>query len=57
MAEHVFAHAQLEEEQMEEPMSTLVVSASHRTTKYHYNDIENNEICISIITTYLYLYN
>ena len=30
MAEHVLAHAQLEVEQMAEPMSTLVVWASHQ---------------------------
>ena len=57
MAEHVPSHAQMEEEQMEEPMKTLVVSASYPTSKYHCNDIGNNEIHISIITTHLYLYN
>ena len=57
MVEHVSAHAQLEEEQMEELMNTPIVSASHPTCKDHFNDIGNNEICISIITTHLYLYN
>ena len=57
MAEHVPSHAQMEEEQMAEPMNTPVVSASHPTGKYHCNDIGNNEICISIIKTHLYLYN
>ena len=57
MAEHVPTHAQLEEEQMAEPMNTPFVSASHPTSKDHCNDIGNNEICISIITTHLYLYN
>ena len=44
MVEHVPAHAQMEEEQMEEPMNTLVVSASHPTGKDHCNDLGNNEI-------------
>ena len=57
MAEHVPAHAQLEEEQMTEPMNTLVVSPSQPIGKYHCNDIGNNEIRISIINTHLYLYN
>ena len=56
MACHVPAHAQLEEEQMEKPMNTLVVSAIQPTGKNHCNDIVNNEIYISIITTQLYLY-
>ena len=48
MAEHVPSHAQMEEEQMLEPNNTLVVSASQPTSKYHCNDLGNNEICISI---------
>ena len=43
MVEHVHAHAQLEEEQMEEPMNTPVVSINHPTGKYHCNDIGNND--------------
>ena len=43
MAEHVPAHAQMEEEQMAEPMNTLTVSASQPTNKYHCNDIGNND--------------
>ena len=35
MAEHVLAHAQMEEEQMAEPMNTLTVSASQTTCKNH----------------------
>ena len=44
MVEHVpvHVHAQLEEEQMAEPMNTPVVSASQPTSKYHCNDIGNN---------------
>ena len=57
MVEHVLALTQLEEEQMVEPMNTPIVSASHPTYKYHCNDIGDNEIHISIITTHLYLYN
>ena len=57
MAEHVSTHAKLEEEQMEEPMNTPVVSPSHPISKYCCNEIGNNEIHISIITTHLYLYN
>ena len=57
MAEHVPFHARMEEEQMAEPMNTPIVSASHPTGKDHCNDIGNNEIRISIITTHLYLYN
>ena len=57
MEEHVHAHAQMEEEQMAEPMNTPVVSTSQPTGKDHCNDIGNNEICISIITKHLYLYN
>ena len=57
MAEHVPAHAQIEEEQMEEPMNTPVVLASQPTSIDHCNDIGNNEIHISIITKHLYLYN
>ena len=57
MEENVLDHAQMEEEQMVEQFNTLVVSASHPTSKYHCNDIGNNEICISIITKHLYLYN
>ena len=52
MAEHVLAHTQLEEEQMTERMNTLVLSSIQPTGKYHCNDIGNNEICISIITTH-----
>ena len=39
MAEYVPAHAQLEEEQMTEPMNTPFFLASQPTNKYHYNDI------------------
>ena len=42
MAYHVPAHAQLEKEQMEEPMNTPVVSVSEPIGKYHCNDIGNN---------------
>ena len=35
MGEHVLSHAQLEEEQMVEPMNTPVVSTSHPTGKAH----------------------
>ena len=56
MAENVPSHTQMEEEQMAEPMNTPVVSASQPTSKYHCNDIGNNEIRISIITKHLYLY-
>ena len=42
MKEHVPAHAQMEEEKMEEPMNTLVVSASQPIGKYHCNDLGNN---------------
>ena len=55
MEEHVPAHALMEEEQMEEPMNTPVVSINHPTGKYHCNDIGNNEIQISIITTHFNL--
>ena len=54
MAEHASAHAQLEDEQMTEPMNTPIVSPSRPTGKHHCNDIGNNEICISIITMHLY---
>ena len=47
----------LTEEKMTKPMNTPVVSASQPTCKDHFNDIGNNEICISIITKHLYLYN
>ena len=57
MEEHVLTYAQLEEEQMAEPMKTLVSSTSQPTRNDHCNDIGNNEIHISIITTHLYLYN
>ena len=57
MVEHVSSHAQPREEQMEEPMNTLVDSTSQPTGKDHCNEIENNEICISLITLHLYLYN
>ena len=57
MEEHVTSHAQSGEEQMADPMNTPVDSASHPTGKYHCNEIENNEKCISIITFQLYLYN
>ena len=57
MAEYVLAHARLEEEQMAEPMNTPIVSPSQPIGKHHCNDIGNNEMCISIITTQiLYLY-
>ena len=46
MAQHVPAHAQLKEEQMEKPMNTPLVSASHPTSKDHCNDLVNNEICM-----------
>ena len=39
MTQHVPAHAQLEEEQMTEPMNTPVVSASQPRGKDHCNDI------------------
>ena len=55
MANHVPTHSQLEEEQMAEPINTPVVSVSHPTGKDHCNDIGNNEIHISIITTHLYI--
>ena len=55
MAEHVPSHAQPGEEQMVEPMNTTVDLASHPTSKYHCNDIGNNEIRISIITMHLYI--
>ena len=42
MAEHVPAHAQMEEEQME-PMNTLTISVIQPIGKYHCNDIENND--------------
>ena len=57
MVEHVPTHAQMEEEQMGEPMNTPVVSASQSMGNDHCNDLENNEIHISIITKNLYLYN
>ena len=57
MADHEPAHAQMEEEQMVEPMNTLTVSASQPTGKDNCNDIGNNEIHISVITKHLYLYN
>ena len=57
MVEHVSSHAQLEEEQMAEPMNTPIISGGQPTCKDHCNDIGNNEICISIITSHLYLYN
>ena len=44
-------------EQMAEPMNNPVFLSIYPTGKNHCNDIGNNEICISIITTYLYLYN
>ena len=43
MEEHVLAHAQMEEEQMEEPMNTLTVSASQWIGKYDCNDLGNND--------------
>ena len=43
MAEHVPSHAQMEEEQMVEPMNTLTVSTSHPIGKYHCNDLGNND--------------
>ena len=57
MEEHVPSHAQSEEEQMAEPMNSPVDSVSQPTGKDHCNDLENNEIRISIITKHLYLYN
>ena len=42
MTKNVPIHAQMEEEQMVEPMNTSIVSASHPTCKYHCNDIGNN---------------
>ena len=56
MIEHVPSHAHSGEEQMVEPMNTPVDLASQPTSKYHCNDIGNNEICISIINSKLYLY-
>ena len=56
MVENVSSHAHPGEEQMAEPMNTLVDSASHLAGKYQGNDIANNEICISIINFHLYLY-
>ena len=47
----------IEEEQMEKPMNTPVVSSSQPISKHHCNDIGNNEISILIIITHLYLYN
>ena len=55
MAEHVPTHAQMEDEQMAEPMNTPVVSVSYPTGKDHCNDLGNNEIRISIITKHLHL--
>ena len=52
MEEHITSHAQLIEEQMVEPMYTLVDSASQPASKDHCNEIH-----ISIITSHLYLYN
>ena len=46
MAKHVSTHAQLEEEQMEKPMNTPIVSPSNPTSKDHCNDLRNNEICM-----------
>ena len=43
MEKHVSIHAQLEEEQMTEPMNTLTISASQPTSKYQCNDIGNND--------------
>ena len=43
MEEHVPAHAQMEEEQMAEPMNTLTVLASRPTGKDHCSDIGNND--------------
>ena len=57
MVGHVLAHAQMKEKQMTEPMNTLIVSSSQPIGKDHCNDLGNNEIRISIITTHLYLYN
>ena len=42
MAEHVPTHAQMEEEQMEEPMNNLVVSSSQPIGKDHCNYLGNN---------------
>ena len=56
MEEHVPSHVQPREEQMAEPMNTLVDSASQPTGKDHCNQIENNEIRISLITLHLYIY-
>ena len=43
MTKHVPTHAQMEEEQMAEPMNTLIVSDSHPTCKDHCNDLGNND--------------
>ena len=43
MVEHVPAHAQMEEEQMVEPMNTLTMSASQPIGKEHYNYLGNND--------------
>ena len=56
MEEHVPSHAQLGEEQMAEPMNTPVDSASQPVGKDHCNEIENNEKCIPITISHLYLY-
>ena len=57
MAKHVPIHAQLEEEQMAEPMKNLTLSAGRPTGKDNCNGLENNETRILVITKHLYLYN
>ena len=52
----MLAHAQMEEEQMAEPMNTLTISSSQPIGKDHCNDFGNNEIHVSIINKHLYLY-
>ena len=44
MAEHVPTHAQMEEEEMAEPMNTLTVLASQPIVKDHCNDLGNNDV-------------
>ena len=56
MVGHVPSHAQLEKEQMAEPMNTPVDLASQTPGNDHCNEIENNEKCISIINSHLYIY-
>ena len=43
MAENLPVHAQMEDEQMEEPMNSPVVSASQPTGKDHCNNLGNSD--------------